>query len=267
MPRQRTVPPEPPEHPAPGASGVPAEEGSAQVGDLVVRAATGPGGAAGLSRLLALLTRRLAASARAAGVRAVAGGRWLADELLDITPRIPVRDGALLRAHHPGRTDAEIADALIRHASRATAGIGAAAGAVASAEYLAPATLLAVPVQLAAETLAVAAVEIKLVAELHELAGVTVRGPLSERASAYLMSWVRRRAIDPTVAGTGLAAMLGHTAKRELRARLMRRLGRNMTSLAPLLAGAAAGAEVNRRATRALGEKLLDDLYGRGGGR
>lgn len=247
----------PPESTTTGASVVPE---SGRVSDLVVRAATGEGSTAGRTRLLGLIAARLAASAKAAGVRAVAGGRWLAEELLEVTPRIPVRDAAVLRAQHPGRSDAEIAETLIRHASRTTAGIGAAAGAVASAEYLAPATLLAAPVQLAAETLAVAAVEIKLVAELHELAGVTVRGSLSERASAYLMSWVRRRAIDPAVAGTGLAALLGHTAKRELRTRLMRRLGRNMTTLAPMLAGAAAGAEVNRRATRALGEKLLDDL-------
>src|SRR6266498_6029889 len=94
--------------------------------------------------------------------------RWLAEELVDAAPRIPVRDRATLRAHYPGRTDEEIAEALVKHASRATAGIGAAAGAVAGVEYFAPPTLLAIPVQLAAETLAVAAVEIKLVAELHE---------------------------------------------------------------------------------------------------
>ena len=257
-PEQRGSPADPPESSAtPGGSGAPGN-----VGELVALAAEEPG-AAGRSRLLRLIGRGLAASAKAAGVRAVAGGRWLAEELIDAAPRIPVRDAAVLRAHHPGRSDAEIAEALVRHASRTTAGIGAAAGAVASAEYLAPPALLAVPVQLAAETLAVAAVEIKLVAELHELAGEAARGPLSDRAGAYLMSWVRQRAIEPVVAGTGLAAVLGHAAKRELRVRLLRRVGRNATSLAPLLAGAVAGAEVNRRATRALGEKLIAELRGR----
>jgi hypothetical protein len=228
------------------------------VGDLVAQVAEPTAG--GRSRLLRLLSRGLASSAKVAGVRAVAGGRWLAEVLVDAAPRIPVRSAATLRAHHPDRSDAEIAEALVRHASRAAAGIGAAAGAVASAEYFAPPTLLAIPLQLAVETLAVAAVEIKLVAELHELAGQPAYGPLPDRAAAYLMSWVRQRAIDPTVAGTGIAAVLGQTAKMELRIRLLRRVGRNASSLAPLLAGAAAGAEINRRATRALGEKLIREL-------
>lgn len=244
------------------ASGV--EPGGAQpsVGELAVRAGSEPDLKA-RSRLLGQLGRGLASSARAAGVRAVAGGRWLAEELAQAAPKIPVRDAGLLRVHHPGRTDEEIAQALIKHAALATAGIGAAAGALASAEYFAPPALLAAPAQLAAETLAVAAIEIKLAAELHELAGQAARGSLSDRGGAYLMSWVRQRAVDPAAGAAGLAAVLGATAKRELRIRLMRRLGRNMTSLAPLLAGAAAGAEVNRRATRALGEKLLAELRGR----
>ena len=85
---------------------------------------------------------------------------------------------------------------------------GAAAGVLASIEYAAPPTLLAAPVQLAAETLAVAAVELKLVAELHELAGEPARGSLVDRASTYLMSWTRQRAIDPTQPNSGLAAAL-----------------------------------------------------------
>jgi len=221
--------------------------------------------AAGRSKGLALMTRGLTTSAKGAGVRAVGGGRWLADEMVQIAPRIRFRDLRTLRDHHPGRTDEEIAQVLVKHAARTTAAIGAAAGVLASVEYAAPATLLAAPVQLAAETLAVAAVELKLVAELHELAGQPARGSLVDRAAAYLMSWTRQRAIDPTMPNSGLAAALGQTAKRELRIRLMRRLSRNLTSLAPLLAGAAAGAEINRRTTRTLGDKLLAELRGRRG--
>jgi hypothetical protein len=251
-------PPAGPHAASPAAAG----QGAVSAGELAVRAANEPD-LKTRSRLLGQLGRVLAGSARKAGVRAVAGGRWLAEELAETAPRIPVRDAATLRVHHLGRTDEEIAEALVKHAALATAGVGAAAGALASAEYFAPPALLAAPLQLAAETLAVAAIEIKLVAELHELAGQTARGSLSDRGGAYLMSWVRQRAVDPTAGATGLAVMLGHTAKRELRVRLMRRLGRNLTTLAPLLAGAAAGAEVNRRATRALGEKLVAELRGR----
>jgi uncharacterized protein YidB (DUF937 family) len=231
------------------------------VGELVVSASSGSGQVE-RARVLGRLAGALAKSAKLAGVGAVAGGRWLAEVLTDAAPRIPVRDAALLRTHHPGRTDDEIAELLVRGTARATAAIGAAAGVTATAEYALPPALLAAPIQLAAETLAVAAAEVKLVAELHELYGEPARGTLAERGSAYLMSWVRQRAVEP-VTGGGLTAALGHTAKRKLRARLLRRAGRNATSLAPMLAGAIAGAEVNRRATRALGEKLVAELRGR----
>jgi hypothetical protein len=222
-----------------------------------------PAGQADRRTPLFALTRALGGSARTAGVRAVAAGRWLADILADAAPRIPVRDAATLAAQHPGRSTDEIAVALVKHAALVTAGFGAAAGGLAAAEFITPPALLAAPVQLAAETLAIAAVEIKLVAELHELYGEPVHGSLPQRGAAYLMSWVRQRAVEPAAAGTGLAAVLGHAAKRELRSRLLRRVGRSTTSLAPFLAGAVAGAEVNRRATRSLGEKIGAELRGR----
>jgi hypothetical protein len=41
---------------------------------------------------------------------------------------------------------------------------------------------------------------------------------------------------------------------------VLRRFGRNVSSLAPFLAGAVAGAELNRRETRSLGDALTRDL-------
>jgi hypothetical protein len=236
------------------------EPGRPDVGELVARVADHQPDQR--APLLAL-SRALAGSARTAGIRAVGAGRWLADVLAEAAPRIPIRNAATLAEHHPGQTTDQIAEALVKHAALVTAGFGAAAGGLAAAEFAAPPTLLAAPVQLAAETLAIAAVEIKLVAELHELYGEPVRGGLAQRGSAYLMSWVRQRAVEPAAAGSGLAAVLGHAAKRELRSRLLRRIGRSTTSMAPFLAGAVAGAEVNRRATRSLGGKVGAELRGR----
>jgi hypothetical protein len=48
-----------------------------------------------------------------------------------------------------------------------------------------------------------------------------------------------------------------------LQRRLLLRAMRNMSALAPLMAGAVAGAELNRRATRTLGEKVTRDLSSR----
>jgi hypothetical protein len=42
----------------------------------------------------------LAGSARRAGRRAVLSGRWLADTVVDLAPRVPVRDVEALSRHH-----------------------------------------------------------------------------------------------------------------------------------------------------------------------
>ncbi|HTZ45752.1 MAG TPA: hypothetical protein VMB79_17965 [Jatrophihabitans sp.] len=214
-------------------------------------------------RALAALLPALTRSARASGVRAVAAGRWLVDLVLEVAPRLPVRDAPTLREQYAGLTDVQIAERLVATAAKTTAALGAAAGGVAAVEFLTPPALLAAPVQLAAEMLTVTAVELKLVAELHEILGYPAHGSSTERAGQYVMSWVHRRAVTETARRAGLSAVLGATAKRELRSQLLRRVGRSSTSLAPFLAGAVASAEVNRRATRQLGETLLAEFRGR----
>jgi len=219
---------------------------------------------------LARLTRSLAGSARTAGARAVASGRWLAEQVVDNAPRIPVRDLATLRQHHAGLSGAALAGELIKTASRSSATVGATAGALMSAEELAPPAWLALPLELMVETLAVAAVEMKLVAELHEVYGRPVRGAAADRAAAIVRAWAERRGVtaDLLAHPGAVADVLGHGTRNELvrivRRRLLQRAGRNLSSLAPMLIGAVAGAEVNRRATRALGEAVVRDLADRG---
>ena len=239
----------------------PRTTGRPSLGELVARTADDDGDRRG--QLLAL-ARGLAAGAReAAGSGMTGAGQLLADVLTEAAPRLRIRDAATLRLHHPGRTDEEIADALVRNSARTTAAFGAAVGALAAVQFAAPPTLLAAPVQLAAETLAVAATEVKLVAELHEILGSPVGGSPGERGAAYLTSWVRQRALDPRAGTAGLSAVLGAAAKRELRTLLTRRATRGLAKLAPFLAGAVAGGVVNRRATRALGDTLGAELRGR----
>ncbi|HST66650.1 MAG TPA: hypothetical protein VLM05_15800 [Mycobacteriales bacterium] len=234
---------------------------TASLGELVARVADDSGDR---KDQLAALARGLAGGVKgAAGSGFRGAGSLLADVLADAAPRLRIRDAATLRAHHPGLSDDELADVLVRNAARTTAAFGAAVGALAAVEFAAPPALLAAPVQLAAETLAVAAVEVKLVAELHEISGLPAYGNGTQRGSAYLMSWVRQRALDPQAGAAGLSAVLGHAAKRELRTMLVRRAGRSAAKLAPFFAGAVAGGVVNRRVTRSLGEKLTAELRGR----
>jgi len=190
-----------------------------------------------------------------------AQGRRLVDVVVDIAPHIPVRDRATLRKHFPGMDDDSISAVLISTAARATAAVGAAGGLLSTVELAAPPTLLSAPVQVAGETVAVVAIELKLIAELHEIHGRAVVGTTAQQGAAYLGSWVRRRGLDPfTSSGGGLTGALGGAARRELRQRLVRRAGRNAASVVPFLAGAVAGAALNRRETLKLGQAIAKDL-------
>ncbi|MGI9023158.1 MAG: hypothetical protein ACR2HV_08005 [Acidimicrobiales bacterium] len=204
-------------------------------------------------------------SMTAAGARSVSSGKWLAETMLDAAPHVPARDLPTLRAHH-GQSGPELAHVLIRNAARTTAAMGAVAGGVAGVSEMAPPTWLALPAELVVETLAVVAVEMKLVAELHAVYERPVTGTPTERGAAVARAWAERRGVTARdlVRAGGLSKALGQSTRRELTRVLQRRLAgralRNLPTLAPFLAGAVAGAEINRRATRSLGEAVARDL-------
>jgi hypothetical protein len=214
------------------------------------------------ARLLRRLSVALTASARRAGAAAVASGRWITDTIVELAPHVPVRDAATLRAHHDGRFGDDLARELVDAASRATGAIGAAGGVVSSLEFATPPLLLTSPVQVAAETLAVVAIELKLVAELHEVYGYPAVGTPAVRTAAYLGAWTRRRGLDPMKGAPGLTGLLTGAARRSLRNRLMRRAGENAVTVMPFMTGAIAGASLNSRETRRLGEQIARDLGG-----
>ena len=187
-------------------------------------------------------------------------GRRLVDAVIEIAPHIPFRDRLTLHRHFPDLADEAIARQLVANAARATAAIGAAGGLLSTVEMAAPPTLLSAPVQVAAETLAVVAIEVKLIAELHELYGRGVVGTPAVRGAAYVGAWARRRGLDPFGPAPSLSGVLGGAARRELRQRLIRRAGRNAASVVPFLAGAVAGASLNRRETLKLGDRIHTDV-------
>jgi hypothetical protein len=231
-----------------------------QVGELVGRLADAGLDRAERGQLLTRLAGLLATGARAAGARAALSGRWLADVVADVAPHVPVRDLATLRDHHGGLSRDALAESLVRSASLATAGVGAAGGGLAAVQHAAPPTLLLAPLQLAAETVAVVAIELKLVAELHVVYGRAPVGTQAHVAAAHLSAWGRQRGLDLSEETPSLGLVLGTAARLQLRRRIVRRFGRNVSTLAPFLAGAVAGAELNRRETRALGTAVLADL-------
>src|SRR5580658_3533607 len=184
------------------------------------------------------------------------GSRWLSSQVLAMAPRLPVRDAATLRDQYPDRTPDQIADALIEGASRASATVGVAVGAWSVLPWVP-----VLGVEVATETLSVVGIEIKLVAELHEIYGMRAPGSVIDRMTAYVGAWASRRGV--ALAPGGLVLVAGSPLARQLQRRLAARAGRSLFSLGPLLTGAVAGGLLNRRETRKLGRLLRDDLRSR----
>ena len=198
---------------------------------------------------LARITRR---GAHFAGRGLRSGIRRLTAEVIVMAPRLPVRDQAALRAQFPGRSPEDVADALIEGASRASAAVGATVG-VWSVLPIAP----AFPAEIVTETLTLVGIEIKLIAELHEVYGMRPPGDFASRMTAYVGAWARRRGVARAPGGVALA---GSPLGRQLQRRLAVRATRSAVSLGPLLTGATAGALINRRETRRLGNDVREHL-------
>jgi hypothetical protein len=234
----------------------PAEEGTA-------------GRGTGIARRGGDIARRGAAAARRGAGRAGQGARqgagtagrgasssinWLSDQVMAMGPRLRIRDQATLRAKFPGYSDDQIADLLIDRAARAAGAVGAATGA-----WGALPVLPAWPAEVAAETLATVGIEIKLVAELHEIYGVPAVGSTTERARAYIGAWAHRRGIF--MMPSGVIVVAAGPLARQLRRRLLARVRRSTFSLSPLFTGALAGMVLNNRETRRLGRDIRRDLH------
>jgi hypothetical protein len=203
----------------------------------------------------------LAASARRAGRRAVLTGRWLADTVVEVAPRLPVRDAATLSAHHDGLTGDALARSVVRAGGRVSGGIAAATGGIITAQEVSVAGLLLVPFELAALTALVVVTEVKVVTELHHVAGRALPGGPRRRAEAAIVSWMSGRAAPPTeVSAMVRGDLLGRAGRQQLAQLLRARFTRNLTALAPLLTGAVAAGYLNRKATLGIGNQVARDL-------
>ncbi|GGJ04995.1 hypothetical protein [Streptomyces brasiliensis] len=238
-----------------GSSEVGASLEPADRGDLPVPAEQPPPIARRRVAVIGGKARDLARDgARMGGSRAKAGLSYLADRIIDIAPRIPVRDLATLRRQFPGLGPEQIADRLVAGAANATSTVGAGVGAAAMLP-VPP----AMPTELATEITGVAAIELKLIAELHEVYGLRPPGSLKARSTAYLSSWSGERGID-VLKPSSINLALGGQMKRELRQQIMKRMVRDLPNLMPFMVGAAVGAVMNRRDTKKLAARIRADL-------
>ncbi|NSC24325.1 hypothetical protein FM076_25515 [Streptomyces albus subsp. chlorinus] len=191
---------------------------------------------------------------RARGRHTRAFLRAVADRIIETAPRVPVRDLDTLRTQFPGLGTEELADRLVAGATKGSAAVGAGVGAAAMLP-VPP----AMPAELAAEIVGVAGVELKLIAELHEVYGRRAPGNARERATAYLGAWASERGIEVTRPAS-LNTAMGGPLRRQVRQQIMRRTLRNLPNLTPFLVGAAVGAYLNRRDTAKLARRIRADL-------
>ncbi len=197
--------------------------------------------------------RRIYVSGQASWRTARTSAQWLATQALEMAPKVPMRSIATLCAQFPGRDREELAELLIDGSARAAAGVGAAVGAA-----VAVPVIPTFPVELGVETLALVAIEVKLIAELHEVYGMRAPGSTAERMAAYVGAWAHRRGV--LMSSGGLVLAVGSPLRRQLERRIAAKAGQSVFSLGPLLTGAAAGAAINHRETRRLGKQVRDDL-------
>ncbi len=238
-------------------AGEPADRLAAALGEL-----TTPGSGARTRELSREVAALVARRARTAGAGAVASGRFLGDLLVEAVAHLPVRDLATLREHHHGLQGEALADALERNAARLTAVLGAAVGTAAAAQWFAGPTLVAVPLEILVETLVVAVVEVKLLAELQAVYGMPVPSGGARHALATALAWAQRRGVNPLLPHTLPATLTAAEAlaRATIGRRMMGRYARSLGGLAPLLIGAVYGARSNSRHTRALGTAVRRDL-------
>ncbi|MFB6812641.1 hypothetical protein [Streptomyces sp. NPDC056387] len=237
----------------PGAPGVPAvSSGTAAAVPTAAESDEAARRWSGARRLQAVRS-----GVRKGGEHARAAVQYIADRIIENAPRVPVRDLATLRAQFPGLGPDQLADKLIAGAAYGTSTVGAGIGAAAMLP-VPP----AMPAELAAEITGVAVIELKLVAELHEVYGQRPSGNLRERSLAYLTAWTEERGVDLTKPTT-LNVALGGQMKRELRQQIVKRTFRNLPNLMPFMVGATVGAVMNHRDTRKLAEKVRADLRSR----
>ncbi len=233
-----------------------------EITELLGKLASGKVDKKTLKKLASTLRRSMRISRKGVTL----SGQGIADLLLAVAPRIPVRDFESLQNAHDGAAGASLAAQVIRSASRASAAVGGATGALASVNELAPPFWIMLPAEIVAETLVVAAIEMRMVAEIHAVYGKPIEGTPKQRGLAMLQSWSERRGVHvedlddqkalSKALGKGTTSHVVQLVKRKLTARLVR----NVSSLAPLFVGAVAGAELNRRSTRDLGDAVVRHL-------
>ncbi len=194
-------------------------------------------------------------------------GRGIGDVLYYMAPRLPLRDSTALRATYGDLSRDALAEEVARSATRASAVVGGATGAVASMGQFVPPTWIALPFEILIETLLISGIELRMIAELHSVYDIPTGNTPEARADTLLAFWSERKGVDVTTLGSAGPALTARGARTQLvravRKRIIARAARNVSTLIPLFVGAVLGAEINRRSTDSLSRAVLRELRAR----
>jgi hypothetical protein len=195
------------------------------------------------------------------GIQSAISSERLRETVNTFAPRLPVRDRATLEKHLDLRDRDRLTEALIRNAANATAVAGSVGGFFVLTGRRTPAGfMVAIPLRVATETLVVAAIEVKLIAELHEVHEQSLGTTPTAAATAALKLWSSYRGLEigDTV---GLVATVAEIARRPMARRATVAVtGRALGRRGMRLGAGVLGAVENRRATMALGEEVCSTL-------
>ena len=183
-----------------------------------------------------------------AGLRS--GGRWLTTQVLAMAPRLPVRSADTLRGQFPGRTPDELADIADRRRRR---GPRRASARPSARRWCCPSSRPCRS-RSAWRPWPWSASSSSSSPSCTRCTGMRPQGSKVDRTMAYVDSWAHRRGVGLAPGRPGARDRLAAAAAAGAAAD--RRAGRSAFSLGPLLTGAAAGALLNRRETRKLGQEI-----------
>ena len=210
-------------------------------------------------RLLGRLTKSLAAGASKAKASGSGRSRWLADVFMAVAPRIPIRDLPLFpsttRASPPRRWP------TTSYAPRQGHHDGRRHRRSRSRRPSSPPRRSCSPPPRSSWPRPSWSPRSRSSSSPSCTRSTASRCPAAAPSGRWPSptAWSKQRGVDP-LSPASVTIALGAATKTAMRNRLMRTLGRHMTTLGPFLTGAVAGGFLNRSATRKLSEAVRADL-------
>ena len=192
--------------------------------------------------------------------QAIIAATRLRDVATGIAPRLPIRDRSTLEDHLKLRDPERMAHAIVKNAANATAVAGSIGGFLVITSRTGPGLILSIPLRVATETLVVAAIELKMIGELHEIYDQPLEGSATQRGTTALKLWASYRGLDVTDTG-GIFQTVTEIARRPTTRRAAASVtGKALGGRGLRLGAGVVGAIENHKSSMSLGDQVRAEL-------